>query len=80
MADTLEEFRTERDAALVKTDCCYCPDLVERFEDGFMDALRIYRRDLRDATEGVTDENASEAVLPKPIDIGLALFLKIDIG
>jgi len=82
MANTLEEFRTERDAALQATDCLYLADVQKKLElnDGSIATLDIYRQELRDATTGVTDDNASDAVLPKPIDPQIAAFLKIDIS
>jgi len=82
MANTLDEFRTERDAALQATDCLYLADVQKKLElnDGSIATLDIYRQELRDATTGVTDDNASDAVLPKPIDPQIAAFLKIDIS
>ena len=82
MANTLDEFRAERDAALQATDCLYLPDVQEKLglEDGSIATLDIYRQQLRDATTGVTDDNASDAVLPKPVDPQIAAFLKIDIS
>ena len=82
MASTLNEFRTERDAALQATDCLYLSDLQEKLnlDEGSIATLDIYRQQLRDATDGVTDDNASDAVLPKPVDPSIAAFLKIDIS
>jgi hypothetical protein len=82
MANTLDEFRAERDAALQATDCLYLPDVQKKLElnEGSIATLDIYRMQLRDCTEGVTDDNASEAVLPKPVDPTIAAFLKIDIS
>ena len=82
MANTLAEFRTERDAALQATDCLYLPDLQEQLnlDEGSLSTLDIYRQQLRDCTEGVTDDNAADAVLPKPVDPFIAAFLKIDIS
>lgn len=82
MATTLNEFRAERDAALQASDCIYLPDVQEKIglTDGGRAILAIYRQQLRDATDGVTDENASDAVLPKPHDPHIAAFLKIDIS
>lgn len=80
MASTLDEFRSERDVALKATDCIFSPDLIGQFNDGAIATLHIYRQQLRDATDGVTDENASDAVLPKPVDPFIAAFLKIDIS
>ena len=82
MASTLNEFRAERDAALQASDCLYLPDLQKQLnlDEASLSTLDIYRQQLRDATEGVTDDNASEAVLPKPVDPFIAAFLKIDIS
>lgn len=82
MATTLNEFRAERDAALQASDCLYLADVQEKLElnDGSIATLAIYRQQLRDCTEGVTDDNASEAVLPKPVDPSIAAFLKIDLS
>jgi len=80
MADTLAEFRTERDAALQSTDCIYSPDLIKNYDEAAIASLEIYRQQLRDAPDGVTDENASDAVLPKPADPFIAAFLNIDIS
>lgn len=82
MANTLDEFRAERDAALQASDCLYLADVQEKLElnDGSIATLNIYRQQLRDATTGVTDDNASDAVLPKPVDPSIAAFLKIDIS
>ena len=82
MANTLSEFRTERDAALQASDCLYLADVQEKFNlnEGSIATLDIYRQQLRDCTEGVTDDNASDAVLPKPVDPSIAAFLKIDIS
>tara|TARA_A100001037_G_scaffold106869_1_gene97185 strand:- start:111 stop:359 length:249 start_codon:yes stop_codon:yes gene_type:complete len=82
MANTLEEFRTERDAALQASDCLYLADVQEKLElnEGSIATLNIYRQQLRDATTGVTDDNAADAVLPKPVDPSIAAFLKIDIS
>ena len=82
MATTLNEFRAERDAALQASDCLYLPDVQEKLSltDGSIATLDIYRMQLRDCTEGVTDDNASEAVLPKPVDPTIAAFLKIDLS
>ena len=82
MANTLDEFRTERDAALQASDCLYLADVQEKLElnDGSIATLDIYRQQLRDATTGVTDDNAVDAVLPKPVDPTIAAFLKIDIS
>jgi len=82
MANTLDEFRAERDAALQATDCLYLSDVQEKLglEDGNIATLDIYRQQLRDATTGVTDDNAADAVLPKPVDPSIAAFLKIDIS
>ena len=82
MANTLDEFRAERDAALQASDCLYLADVQEKLElnDGSIATLNIYRQQLRDATTGVTDDNASDAVLPKPVDPYIAAFLKIDIS
>ena len=82
MANTLDEFRSERDAALQASDCLYLADVQEKLElnDGSIATLNIYRQQLRDATTGVTDDNASDAVLPKPVDPYIAAFLKIDIS
>ena len=82
MANTLDEFRAERDAALQASDCLYLADVQEKLElnDGSIATLNIYRQQLRDATTGVTDDNASDAVLPKPVDPQIAAFLKIDIS
>ena len=81
MATTLNEFRAERDAALQASDCIYLPDVQEKIglTDGGKSILAIYRQQLRDATDGVTDENASDAVLPKPHDPQIAAFLKIEL-
>ena len=81
MASTLNEFRAERDAALQATDCLYLPDLQEQLnlDDSSLSTLDIYRQQLRDATTGVTDDNASEAALPKPVDPSIAAFLKIEL-
>ena len=81
MANTLDGFRAERDAALQATDCLYLPDVQEKLglEDGNIATLDIYRQQLRDATTGVTDDNASDAVLPKPVDPTIAAFLKIEL-
>ena len=82
MANTLDEFRAERDAALQASDCLYLADVQENLElnDVSIATLDIYRQQLRDCTEGVTDDNASEAILPKPVDPTIAAFLKIDIS
>jgi hypothetical protein len=82
MADTLAEFRSERDTALQSTDCLYLPDLQEKLNlnEASLATLDIYRQQLRDSTTGVTDDNASDAVLPKPVDPTIATFLKIDIS
>mgnify|MGYP001347111238 CR=1 FL=1 len=82
MANTLNEFRSERDAALQASDCLYLPDVQEKLalDVGSIATLDIYRQQLRDATDGVTDDNASDAVLPKPVDPTIAAFLKIDIS
>tara|TARA_Y100000996_G_scaffold335018_1_gene271473 strand:+ start:15842 stop:16090 length:249 start_codon:yes stop_codon:yes gene_type:complete len=82
MANNLDEFRVERNAALQATDCLYLSDLQEtlNLDEASLATLDIYRQQLRDATEGVTDDNASEAVLPKPVDPFIAAFLKIDIS
>tara|TARA_B100000214_G_C23838612_1_gene567720 strand:- start:626 stop:874 length:249 start_codon:yes stop_codon:yes gene_type:complete len=82
MANTLDEFRAERDAALQASDCLYLADVQEKLElnDGSIATLNIYRQQLRDATTGVTDDNATDAVLPKPVDPTIAAFLKIDIS
>tara|TARA_B100000405_G_C16550447_1_gene361902 strand:- start:332 stop:580 length:249 start_codon:yes stop_codon:yes gene_type:complete len=82
MANTLDEFRAERDAALQASDCLYLADVQEKLElnDGSIATLDIYRQQLRDATTGVTDDNAVDAVLPKPVDPTIAAFLKIDIS
>ena len=82
MANTLDEFRAERDAALQASDCLYLADVQENLElnDGSIATLDIYRQQLRVCTEGVTDDNASEAILPKPVDPTIAAFLKIDIS
>lgn len=77
MASTLAEFRTERDAALQATDCIYSPDLIKNYDESAITSLDIYREELRNATSGVTDDNASDAVLPKPVDPTIAAFLKI---
>ena len=81
MANTLNEFRSERDAALQASDCLYLPDLQEQLnlDDSSLSTLDIYRQQLRDATTGVTDDNASEAALPKPVDPSIAAFLKIEL-
>lgn len=81
MANTLDEFRAERDAALQASDCLYLADVQEKLElnDGSIATLNIYRQQLRDATTGVTDDNASDAVLPKPVDPTIAAFLKIEL-
>jgi len=67
---------------LQATDCLYLADVQKKLElnDGSIATLDIYRQELRDATTGVTDDNASDAVLPKPIDPQIAAFLKIDIS
>ena len=82
MANTLAEFRTERDAALQASDCIYLADVQEKLklDDGSISTLEIYRQQLRDCTEGVTDDNAADAALPKPVDPSIAAFLKIDIS
>tara|TARA_B100000530_G_C15920651_1_gene473031 strand:+ start:1283 stop:1531 length:249 start_codon:yes stop_codon:yes gene_type:complete len=82
MATTLNEFRAERDAALQASDCLYLADVQEKLKlnDGSIATLDIYRQQLRDATTGVTDDNASDAVLPKPVDPTIAAFLKIDLS
>tara|TARA_B100000405_G_scaffold83504_1_gene57784 strand:- start:1254 stop:1502 length:249 start_codon:yes stop_codon:yes gene_type:complete len=82
MANTLDEFRSERDAALAASDCLYLPDVQKKLQlvEGSISTLDIYRQELRDATTGVTDDNASDAVLPKPVDPTIAAFLKIDIS
>tara|TARA_B100000405_G_C16687083_1_gene411461 strand:- start:483 stop:728 length:246 start_codon:yes stop_codon:yes gene_type:complete len=81
MANTLEEFRAERDAALQASDCLYLADVQKKLElnEGSISTLDIYRQQLRDATTGVTDDNASDAVLPKPVDPSIAAFLKIEL-
>ena len=81
MANTLEEFRTERDAALQSSDCLYLADVQKKLQldEGSISTLDIYRQQLRDATTGVTDDNASDAVLPKPVDPTIAAFLKIEL-
>ncbi|OUW92834.1 MAG: hypothetical protein CBD88_08020 [Flavobacteriales bacterium TMED228] len=81
MANTLNEFRSERDAALQASDCLYLPDLQEQLnlDDASLSTLDIYRQQLRDATEGVTDDNAADAALPKPVDPSIAAFLKIEL-
>jgi len=81
MANTLDEFRAERDAALQASDCLYLADVQEKLglEDGNIATLDIYRQQLRDATTGITDDNASDAVLPKPVDPTIAAFLKIEL-
>ena len=81
MANTLDEFRAERDAALQASDCLYLADVQEKLglEDSNIATLDIYRQQLRDATTGVTDDNASDAVLPKPVDPTIAAFLKIEL-
>ena len=81
MANTLNEFRAERDAALQATDCLYLADVQKKLElnEGSISTLDIYRQQLRDATNGVTDDNASDAVLPKPVDPTIAAFLKIEL-
>ena len=82
MSNTIDVFRAERDAALQASDCLYLADVQEKLElnDGSIATLNIYRQQLRDATTGVTDDNASDAVLPKPVDPQIAAFLKIDIS
>ena len=80
MANTLAEFRTERDVALQATDCIYSPDLIKNYGEDAIATLDVYRQQLRDATDGVTDDNASDAVLPKPVDPNIAAFLKIEIS
>lgn len=81
MANTLAEFRNERDAALQASDCIYLADVQKKLElnEGSISTLDIYRQQLRDATTGVTDDNASDAVLPKPVDPSIAAFLKIEL-
>ena len=81
MANTLNEFRAERDAAFQSTDCLYLADVQKKLElnEGSISTLDIYRQQLRDATNGVTDDNASDAVLPKPVDPTIAAFLKIEL-
>jgi len=78
MASTLAEFREERDAALKKTDCIYRPDIIKNFDEGELAGFEIYCQQLRDATEGVTDENSSDATLPSPCCPRIAEFLKIE--
>jgi len=80
MASTLNELRAERDAALQTTDCIYSPDLIRNYDEAAIATLDIYRQELRDVTNGVTDENVSDVVLPKPADPNIAAFLKIDIS
>tara|TARA_E500000081_G_scaffold134065_1_gene146187 strand:- start:329 stop:571 length:243 start_codon:yes stop_codon:yes gene_type:complete len=80
MASTLAELRTERDAALQATDCIYSPDLIKNYDEGAIATLDIYRQELRDVTNGVTDENVGDVVLPKPVDPNIAAFLQIDIS
>ena len=81
MANTLDELRSERDAALQASDCLYLADVQKKLElnEGSISTLDIYRQQLRDATTGVTDDNASDAVLPKPVDPSIAAFLKIEL-
>ena len=80
MASTLAELRTERDVALRATDCIYSPDLIKNYSEEAIATLEIYRQELRDVTNDVTDENVSDVVLPKPVDPNIAAFLKIDIS
>ena len=60
MANTLAEFRTERDVALQATDCIYSPDLIKNYGEDAIATLDVYRQQLRDATDGVTDDKKNQ--------------------
>ena len=61
---TLAELRTARNTKLANTDKFFRPDI--NIPDAAKKEILEYCEDLRNITNGITEDNVSEVTLPEP--------------
>ena len=64
MYNSLSALRSARNAKLAETDWMFLADTKELKNETYVELIKIYRQELRDITNGVTDSNAGSVVLP----------------
>lgn len=64
MYNSLSALRSARNAKLAETDWMFLADTKELKNETYVELIKIYRQQLRDITNGVTDSNAGLIVLP----------------
>lgn len=64
MYNSLSALRSARNAKLAETDWMFLADTKELKNEVYLELMKIYRKELRDITNGVTDSTARSVVLP----------------
>ena len=64
MYNSLSTLRSARNAKLAETDWMFLADTKELKNEVYLELMKIYRKELRDITNGVTDSTARSVVLP----------------
>lgn len=64
MYNSLSTLRSARNAKLAETDWMFLADTKELKNEVYVELIKIYRQELRDITNGVTDSTARSVVLP----------------
>lgn len=64
MYNSLSALRSARNAKLAETDWMFLADTKELKNETYFELIKIYRQELRDITNGVTESSVGSVVLP----------------
>ena len=64
MYNSLSALRSARNAKLAETDWMFLTDTKELKNEIHIELIKIYRQQLRDITNGVTESSVRSVVLP----------------
>ena len=64
MYNSLSALRSARNAKLAETDWMFLTDSKELKNEIYIELIKIYRKELRDITNGVTESSVGSVVLP----------------
>jgi len=64
MYNSLSALRSARNAKLAETDWMFLTDIKELKNEIYVELIKVYRQELRDITNGVTESSVGSVVLP----------------
>ena len=64
MYNSLSALRSARNAKLAETDWMFLADIKELKNEIYVELIKVYRQELRDITNGVTESSVGSVVLP----------------